>query len=120
MKPREGRTDCDPGRSDSTESSSVIYSSVSLFSPARGCSCEGSAKAELPRKESTPWAEEGSKDEDVYNEVEVELDGNGCPALPDEVGEPEDAVEEPGEPEAPLRPVRVSQREDMLIFQVYC
>ena len=34
---------------------------MSLFSPARGCNCEGSAKEELPRKASTPWAEVGSK-----------------------------------------------------------
>ena len=33
---------------------------MSLFSPARGCSCEGSAKEEVPRKASTPWAEVGS------------------------------------------------------------
>lgn len=61
MKPREGRADWPPGRSERTESSRVMYSRASLSRPARGWSCEGSAKVELLRKESTPCAEEGSK-----------------------------------------------------------
>lgn len=61
MKPREGSTDCPPGRSDSAESSRVMYSSAPLSRPARGWREDGSAKVELLRKEPTPSAEEGSK-----------------------------------------------------------
>ena len=50
-----------PGRSVKAESSKVKYSKLSLFRPARGCSKEGSAKAELFRKESTPSASVGLK-----------------------------------------------------------
>lgn len=60
MKPREGRTEFPPGRSETADSSRVMYSRASLLRPARGCSCEGSANAELFRKESTPCAEDGS------------------------------------------------------------
>lgn len=56
---------CAPGRSVKAESSKVKYSKLSLLRPARGCSKEGSAKAELFRKESTPSASVGLKGGEV-------------------------------------------------------
>jgi hypothetical protein len=82
---------------------------VSLLRPARGCSCEGSAKEELPRKASTPWAEVGSKgvgwNEDCW--VGWKLEGGSgvegsAGALDDEVCDDD------------LRPVRASQMDDMV------
>lgn len=75
MKPREGRADWPPGRSERTESSSVIYSRASLSRPARGWSEDGSAKVELFRKESTPCAEDGSKAGDEKFVVGSGFDG---------------------------------------------
>lgn len=38
-----------------------MYSRVSWLRPASGCNWVGSAKDEVPRKASTPWATDGSK-----------------------------------------------------------
>ena len=71
-----------------------------MFRPARGCSDEGSAKEELPRNDSTPWAEVGSKVVVGWNVV-VEVWCSGAAgaegALDDEVCDED------------LRPVRASQ-----------
>lgn len=82
---------------------------MSLFRPARGCSCEGSAKEELPRKASTPWADVGSK---VLGWKEV-----GWVGWKLEGGSGVDGSEGALDDEAcdeDLRPVRASQMDDML------
>jgi hypothetical protein len=90
-------TDCAPGKSDNAESSSVMYSKLSLFKPARGCNWDGSAKAELLRNESTPCASEGSKGGGVKVSVGVCVDEEGVLDVED------DEVEED------FRPVSASQ-----------
>ena len=59
---------------------------MSLFNPARGCNCEGSAKEELPRKASTPWAEVGSKGVGVKVVVGVVGAAGAAGAVEVEVG----------------------------------
>lgn len=98
MKPLDGRTDWLPGRSERADSSRVRYSRVSLFRPARGCSCDGSAKDELFRKTSTPCADDGSN-------------GVWCGSGKD-VGVCEELCAEGGCDED-LRPVNASQIDDM-------
>lgn len=76
-----------------------------MFKPARGWSWEGSAKAELFKKASTPWGSDESKGPGpnvlVGVDVEVEV----------EVDDEEEAAGEAGccEDDEDLRPVRASQ-----------
>lgn len=78
-----------------------MYSKLSLFKPARGCSWDGSANAELLRNESTPWASEGSKGGGVKVSVGVCVDEEDEPDV-------EDDDDEDGED---FRPMRASQKD---------
>lgn len=82
--------DCEPGRSERAESSRVKYSRLSLFRPARGCNCEGSAKADGLRKESTPCAVEGSKGAGMKEWVDVDVEDGSDAGSEDEGGDDED------------------------------
>lgn len=85
-------------------SSSVRYSRLSLLRPARGCNCDGSAKADGLRKESTPWAVEGSKGVGAKVSVVVGVeDGLVAEAGDDDDEDDEDFWEED------FRPVSASQ-----------
>lgn len=88
-----------------------------MFRPARGCSREGSAKVDAPRKDSAPWGVEVSKRVGWEVVVGALIAGAlaGVVVCFSEVVGTEVVGEDPldGDGADDLRPVMASQNDDM-------